>query len=212
MARFNKEEIDRYFDYGIFVKERILWLGSTDTEDGEETGTNYEMCENFIKGITFLARMSEDQITIQMNNIGGDWNHGMAIYDVIRACRSHITIIAYGYACSMGSVILQAGDERILAPDCDVMIHDGKDGFEGDAKSFENWAEHSKVIRKRMYEIYLQRIKEKHPNGKWGLKKIEELCSHDKILTAQEAVDLGLADSIFELIEFDNKPRGNNGL
>jgi len=206
MPRFNKEEIDRYFDYGIFVKERILSLESLSSDDDEgESGTDYEMFSNFIKGLTFLSRLSEDPITVQMNNRGGDWFHGMAIYDAIRACRCHITIIAYAYCCSMGSVIFQAGDHRIITPDCVLMVHDGTEDLSGPTRSVENWAVYSKVLRQRMYEIYLARIKAKKPKSKWTLKKIEDLCTHDRIFTAQKAVDIGLADQVLELFEPEHK-------
>jgi len=205
MARFNKEEIDRYFDYGIFVKERILSLESLSDNDDVESGTNYEMFSNFIKGLTFLSRLSENPITVQMNNLGGDWFHGMAIYDAIRACRCHITIIAYGYCCSMGSIIFQAGDHRIIAPDCVLMVHDGTDDLSGTAKSVENWAAYGKTIRQRMYDIYLSRIKAKKPRSNWTIKKVEQLCSHDTIYTAEQTVELGLADQILELFEPEHK-------
>lgn len=205
MARYNKEEIDRYFDYGIFVKERILALESLSADEDGESGTDHEMFGHFIKGLTFLSRLSEDPITVQMNNLGGDWFHGMAIYDAIRACRCYVTIISYGYCCSMGSIIFQAGDHRIIAPDCVMMIHDGSDGFAGIAKSFEAWGAYSKVVRQRMYEIYLTRIKAKKPKSKWTLRKIEELCSHDRIYTAEQAVEIGLADGLLELFATDHK-------
>jgi ATP-dependent protease ClpP protease subunit len=60
-----------------------------------------------------------------------------------------------------------------------------------------------------MYEIYLNRIKSKKPKSKWTLKKVEELCSHDKIFTPEQAIDIGLADAMIELIEIDHKPREN---
>lgn len=206
MARHNKEELDRYFDYGIFVKERILILGSLSCDgEGGESGTDYQMFGNFIKGLTFLAKLSEEPITIQMNNLGGDYLHGMAIYDAIRACKCNITIIAYGYCCSMGSIIFQAGDHRVIAPHCVMMIHDGTDSFSGSAKSFENWAEYGKVTRQKMYDIYLARIKAKKPRSQWTLKKVEDLCSHDTIYLAEQAVDLGLADCCLELFETNHK-------
>jgi len=59
------------------------------------------------------------------------------------------------------------------------MIHDGYDGFTGIPKSFESWGEESKFIRHRMYQIYYEKMKIANP--KITLKKIEELCSHDRI-------------------------------
>jgi len=197
----SREDLDRYFEYGIYPQKRILDLLSV-SED-EESGTDHKMFERFLKGITYLDSLSNKSITVQMNNIGGDWYHGMAIYNLIRACRCHVTIIAYAHACSMGSVILQAADTRIIAPDCVTMIHDGMDSLDGSQKSVENWAKEGKHIRKRMYDIYFERMKAAKP--RITLKKIEELCSHDTIFNAQQAVDVGLADWVLESLEDPKK-------
>lgn len=87
----------------------------------------------------------------------------MAIYDIIRLSPSHIYGTAWGYATSMGSIILQAFDTRIITPNCVLMIHDGKDSLTGTPKSVEAWAKQSKKIRKRTYEIYFTRMKAAKP-------------------------------------------------
>ena len=47
-----------------------------------------------------------------------------------------------------------------------------------------------------MYEIYLSRMKPAKP--RITIKKIEELCSHDTIFTAEETVNYGLADWVLD--------------
>lgn len=193
----SREDLDRYFEYGIYPQKRTLYLGSTNEE--EDTGTDHKMFEYFLKGLTYLDAQNKKSITIYMNNLGGDWYHGMGIYDAIRACGCHITIISYGYACSMGSIILQAADTRIIAPHCVVMIHDGTDFISGTQKAVENWAKHGRDTRKRMYEIYLERMKLAKP--RLTLKKIEEICAHDTIYSAHQAVTMGLADWVMETMD-----------
>lgn len=203
MPRYHKDDIDKYFDYNIFVPRRMLYLGSTARlDDNQESGTDHEMFEYFLKGLTFLESTNDEKpIIVHMNNPGGSWYHGMAIYNAIRACQCHITIVAYGHAMSMGSVILQAADTRIIAEDCTLMIHDGEEGLFGTPKTVEAWAKYSKKIRERMYRIYYKRMKVK--KKRITMKKIEEMCSHDNIFSAQESVALGLADSIMESIEIE---------
>ncbi len=199
MPRYTKEDLDRYFDYNIFPPKRILYIGSHSDLEGEESGVNYEMFECFLKGLTYLDSIADNPIIIHMNTAGGDWYHGMAMFRAIRACRSHVTIIAWGYACSMGSIILQAADTRIIVKDCVVMIHDGSDGMHGDTKSFEAWGKQSERIRKDMYRIYLERMKASDP--KVTIKKVEDMCSHDRIFTPEEAVSIGLADWTMDTFE-----------
>ena len=197
MAKQFKEDIDRYFDYSCYAPGRFLYLGSTNAETEEgESGTDCEMAEYFIKGLTYLESVNKKPITVYANNLGGDWYHGMAIYDAIRASNCHIAMIALGYACSMGSIILQAADTRIISPSCVFMIHDGTEAISGHPTDVVRWANQIPKIRERMYEIYKQRMKVKNP--RITLKQIEKLCDHDTIYSAKEAVEKGFADWVLE--------------
>ena len=202
MANYIKEDIDRWFDYSYLSSKRMIHVGSHDAEmeSGEgESGTDCQMSEFFIKAITHLNRISSQPIIIHMNNLGGDWFHGMSMYDAIRASTAHVYGICWGHAMSMGSIIVQACDSRIVAPHCTFMIHDGFEALSGTCKTVEAWAKYTAKLRQRMYEIYLQRMKAAKP--RINLKKIEDLCNHDTIFTAEEAVDQGLADWVLETLD-----------
>lgn len=197
-----KDDIDRWFDYSYLSTKRMIHVGSHDAEmqSGEgESGTDCQMSEFFIKAMVHLNGVSSKPIFIHMNNLGGDWFHGMSMYDAIRASTAHVYGIMWGHAMSMGSIIVQACDSRIIAPHCTFMIHDGTESLNGTCKAVESWAKYTKRTRERMYEIYLSRMKAKKP--RITLKKIEAMCSHDTILTAEEAVENGLADWILETMQ-----------
>jgi ATP-dependent Clp endopeptidase proteolytic subunit ClpP len=199
MARVTKDDIDKFFDYDIDLTNRTLYVGSVSvTDDGDESGVDAIMAERVIKALHLLEAQGpqgDKPITIIMNNPGGDWYHGMAIYDAIKSCKNHITIKVFGMAMSMGSIILQAADERILAPNAKVMIHYGYMGMPANhTKIFQKWAEETKRINHQMVDIYMEKILSKNPN--FQRKKLIKMCNFDTILTAQEAVNLGLADSI----------------
>lgn len=194
MARINKESIDRLYDYDIHVESRTVYMGSTEVDlDGNESGTDPKMAERIIKALHLLDQKNEP-ITIIMNNPGGDWYAGMAIYDAIRACQSEITIKVFGMAMSMGAIILQSADNRVLTTNSKVMIHYGFAGMEGHTKTFQKWAEEYKKIDNEMEIILLDKIKEKHPT--FTLDQLKNLLDHDTILSAKEAINLGLADEI----------------
>jgi len=199
MGNYAKEDIDRWFDYSYLSSLRMIHVGSHDAgiscDDGE-SGTDCQMSEFFIKAILHLNRISKKPIFVHMNNLGGDWYHGMAMYDAIRASRAHVYGICWGYAMSMGSIIIQACDSRIVAPHCTFMVHDGFENLSGTCRSVEAWAKNTAKLRKRMYQIYLNRVKQAKP--RMTLDKIENLCSHDTILSANEAVSFGLADWVLE--------------
>lgn len=163
MAGIGRENIDRWFDLNLDVDNRTLFMGSMgyDYEGGGESGVDNFMAEYFIKGMHVLNSKNDKPITIIMNNPGGDWYHGMAIYDTIKHSKSHCTIKVYGHAMSMGSIILQAADVRIMMPNSRFMIHYGYNGSYGHAKIFERWADEGKRLTLDMENIYLDRIMEK---------------------------------------------------
>jgi ATP-dependent Clp protease, protease subunit len=203
--RFVREESDRFHDYSLYIPARTVYMGSEGYDgDGGESGVDGLMAERMIKNLSILDAMSEDPIMIIMNNVGGDFYHGMAIYDAIKACRGEVTIKVYGHAMSMGAAILQAADHRILAPNSRFMIHYGTMGL-GDthARIFEKWAEESKKMNVEYENILLNKIHEKHPD--FPRRRLQKMLDYDTILTAQETISFGLADSI---IGQEEEPHG----
>lgn len=185
MSRLNRESIDRFFDYDIHVETRTVFI--SDVADDGEIGPH--LAERVIKSLHLLSAANKDPIRIILNTFGGDWYSGIAIYDAIKSCECHVTIEVYGAAMSMGSIILQAADERIVHENSTIMVHDGSDFFDGHARNMEKWAEYSKSIRQKMYQIYADRTGKSI--GFW-----EKKCTLDMILTAKQAKELGLVDRI----------------
>lgn len=195
MGKVNRDDVDKFHDYSIYIPKRTLFMGSEEVSlEHGESGTDSAMAERTIKNLTILEGMNSDPITIIMNNIGGDFNHGLAIYDAIKTCKSHVTIKAIGNVMSMGSIIFQAADERLMAPHASQMIHYGTWEFSGHSKTGQKWAKDNEKLDLWMEEMYLAKIKEKDP--KFLLKKLRKMLDHDTFLTAEESVAIGLADKI----------------
>jgi len=188
-VRLNRDDIDKLYDYGIHIPTKtLITVGETDEI----------VAENIMKGLHILDQVRpEEPITIHLNNVGGDEHHGLAIYDSIRACKSDVIIIGKGNVHSMGSVIFQAGDLRIMAPNAKQLIHYGTPlhaDSELHAKSQYNWTEECKKFSAWMELMYLAKIHDKQPEFK--LKRLQKMLNFDTILSAQESVELGLADKI----------------
>jgi ATP-dependent Clp protease protease subunit len=194
MPKHAKESVDRFFDYDIYVEARTLYFGSVESDlNGEESGVDAALANRIIKGLRFLQNLSHEPITIIMNTYGGSWYHGLGIYDAIRASPCIVRIEVLGAAMSMGAVILQAADERILHPNSTIMIHDGTEDEMPSSmtpKTFQAWAEESKRNLRRSYQILASRSHNK------DLKYWELRCCSDYILTAEQAVAEGLADYV----------------
>lgn len=194
-------DLSDYFEYGIDVAHRVIYMGSVSyTFDDSETGVDHLMAEKVIKSLTVLdlqAPEGDKPITIIMNNPGGDVYHGMAIYDAIKSCKNEVNIIVYGHATSMGAIILQAADKRILAPNCVVMVHDGTDGYSDHTQNVLRRAKEAKRIIKMIDEIFYNRMVKKNP--KITRKDVRNMQLFDTWFSAKDAIAKGLADAILSV-------------
>ncbi len=198
MGSILRDDVDKFFDYGINIPTRTLYIGSTSYIDNDdESGVDHEMAERAVKGIHLLdshAKNGDKPFTIIMNNPGGDWYHGIAIYDAIITSRNHITVKVYGHAMSMGAVILQAADERLIAPNARLMVHYGTMGGEAHTKTYQSWAKEAAFIDGVQEDIFLDQIRQKHL--KFTRKKLQTIMNFDSFFSAREAIEMGLADKI----------------
>lgn len=191
--RRQRDDINRFFEYDVDINTRTVYLGSYGGEGDAEVDSR--MAERAIKALHLLDSQNRKAITIILNSTGGDVYHGMSVYDAIKACKSKVTIKVMGQAMSMGAVILQAGHKRLIAPNARVMIHYGSMGLEPNhSKIFKKWADECARLDVEMENLLLERIKQTNP--RFTRKKLQELCNFDTIMTASEAVQLGLADGI----------------
>lgn len=192
--KINRSDFSKFHDYGAYIPKRIVYFGSEIDIEGTEEGVDYASTKKVIKNLLVLNTINHKIITLYINTPGGCWYNGMAIYDIIKSIKSPIKAIGAGQIMSMGTIIFQACKYRYLLKNSTFMIHDGYEGTTGEAKTFEAWADFSKKQRKYMYEIYLTQIQKKHK--KFTIERVENLCNHDKIMDASDAVRLGLADKV----------------
>lgn len=188
------DDIYRFHDYGIYMPTRTIYIGSESYEDESESGTDGAMVERTVKNLHVLDHLSQDPINIVMNNLGGDEYACFAIIDAINSCKANVTITAVGHAMSAGSLILQAADERVMAPLAVQMIHYGTWFCSDHSKTFQQWAKEGERIDQWMEQYYLERIREKKP--RFLIKTLRDMLDHDTFLTARESKDLGLCDRI----------------
>jgi ATP-dependent Clp protease protease subunit len=189
--------IELFHENNLYLNTRTVYFGG-DTWNEDEVTSN--TVAQVIKNLQILEYQSPgEKINLILNSCGGSWADGIGLYDMIRALKSPVIIIGIGKIYSMGSIIIQAGDYRVVTKHTTTLIHDGTDGYVGTPKSFEAWGNQSKITRQQSYQIYYEQMVKKNP--KITLKKIEEMCSHDTILSAEETVNLGLADCIMEDVE-----------
>jgi ATP-dependent Clp protease protease subunit len=183
--------------YSRLMRERIILL----------EGEVHDQMANLIVG-QLLYLESEDpgkDITVFINSPGGAVTAGLAIYDAMQFIKPDVATYVLGQACSMGSFLAQAGapGKRFVLPEARTMIHRVSSGtpgtrgsvhvqelqFEDSKRAFEE----SQRVNKRLTELYV-----KHNSAGKTFEEMFNAMKFDTFLSAQEAVDYGLADKIVE--------------
>jgi ATP-dependent Clp protease protease subunit len=186
--------------YDIFsrlLKERIIMLNGP-VEDG--------MANLVVAQLLFLESENPDKdINLFINSPGGVITAGMAIYDTMQFIKPDISTIVMGQACSMGSFLAQAGakGKRLVLPESRTMIHRVSSGTPATRGSvhvqelqFEDATRHfneSKYLNQRLTELYVR-----HNTAGKTYEELFNTMKFDTFLSAQEAVDAGLADEIVD--------------
>ena len=195
------------------IKNRELYLHGYVGNTDEDPGVEYRMAAQFYKNMRILDANSQEPIIIHMFSEGGEWDAGMAMFDAITLCRSYVTIVAYGQASSMSSIILQAADRRVMTPNAHFMAHYGSVDCGGDHLSAHNYAKVDKKNTETMMDIYSagcvkgKYFKESYTDinqdkVKNYLKR--KLKDGDWYLDAHEAVYYGFADAVLDTRKLSN--------
>lgn len=133
------------------MKDSSNWATNT-VSIGEVYGSSVSMTIDTLRRIQ-RTRPGEP-VRLEINSPGGSVIDGFALYDVLqelRAAGHHVTTVTYGYAASMGGVLLQAGDVRAASPNAWVMVHELSHGTIGKVSEMKD----SVATDERMYSQLL---------------------------------------------------------
>ncbi|GAB3944917.1 ATP-dependent Clp protease proteolytic subunit [Corynebacterium tapiri] len=172
--------------YSKLFEERIIFLGT----QVDDTSANDIMAQLLV-----LESQDPDRdITMYINSPGGSFTALMAIYDTMQYVRPDVQTVCLGQAASAAAVLLAAGapGKRALLPNSRVLIHQpATQGTQGQVSDLEIQAAEIERMRHQM-ETTLARHTGKTP------EQVREDTDRDKILTAEEAVEYGIVDQVFE--------------
>ena len=169
--------------FSRLMMDRIIFLG---------VGIDNDVANIVQAQLLFLESTdSAADIQIYINSPGGIVYAGLGIYDTMQLVSPDVATICTGMAASMAAVLLTAGakGKRSALPHSRVMIHQPLGGAEGQASDIEIAAKQIKQLKGELYEIIA-----KH-SGK-SLECIEKDADRDYWMTAQQAVEYGMVDSI----------------
>ena len=175
---------ERSYDiYSRLLKDRIIFLG----EEVNDVTANLIVAQ-------MLHLEAEDpgkDIQLYINSPGGSVTAGWAIYDTMHYIKCDVSTICMGLAASMGAFLLAGGTKgkRMALPNAEIMIHQPSGGAKGQATEIKIVADMNLKTRKRLNE-------ELAKNTGQPIEVIEVDTERDNYMSAQEALEYGLIDSV----------------
>ena len=171
--------------YNRLLKERIIWLGSEVRDENANA-----ICAQML---LLAAEDPEKDIFLYINSPGGSITAGMAIYDTMQFIQPDVATVAMGMAASMGQFLLSSGakGKRFATPHARVMMHQPSGGIGGTATDVRINAELILHMKRVLAELIAEQT------GK-SVEQINQDSDRDRWFTAQEALEYGFIDHVYE--------------
>lgn len=190
MVPYVIEQTDRgersYDIFSRMLSERIIFLG-------EEVSD--ALAGVVVAQMLFLEAQDPDKdIRLYINSPGGSVTAGFAIYDTMQYIKCDVSTICVGLAASFGAFLLAGGarGKRMALANSEIMIHQpavyGK-GIQGQVSDIKIMSEHLQKNRRRLNGILAE-------NTGHTVEEIERDTERDNFMSAKEALEYGLIDSI----------------
>ena len=177
---------ERSYDiYSRLLKDRVVFLGS-EIDD--------QVANAVVAQLLFLETDNPDaDINLYINSPGGSVTAGMAIFDTMNYIKCPVRTVCIGMAASMGAFLLMAGEKgkRLALPNSEVMIHQPSGGASGQSTDVTIHAEWLLRTKNKMNGLMAQMTGQ-------PLEKIAHDVERDCFMSAQEALEYGIIDEIYQ--------------
>jgi ATP-dependent Clp protease protease subunit len=190
---------ERAYDiYSLLLKERIVFMGMP---------INDQIANLVVAQLLFLDREDPDRrIQMYINSPGGVVYSGLAIYDTMQQINAEVSTTAVGLTASFGTVLLTAGTHgmRMGLPNATIHMHQPLGGAQGQASDIVIQANEIVRLKERLNDIFVRHT------GK-PKEVIERDTDRDIYLSATQAVEYGLIDSVLDLTAEKEKEKEKVG-
>ncbi|WP_017324679.1 ATP-dependent Clp protease proteolytic subunit [Synechococcus sp. PCC 7336] len=170
--------------YSRLLLERIIFIG----EEIDDMTANAVVAQMLYMDSSDAGK----DILMYINSPGGSVTAGLAIYDTMQHIKSDVATVCVGLAASMGAFLLAAGAEgkRVALPNSRIMIHQPSGGgMRGQASDLAIQAKEVLRVKTRLNSILAKHTKQ-------PLEKVERDVERDFYLSAEEAKDYGIVDTV----------------
>ena len=150
-------------------------------------------CNTISAQLLYLSSIDGRDINLYINSPGGSVVNGLSVIDVMNYIPNSISTTCIGMAASMGAVLLSCGDrgKRYTLPHGRIMIHQVSTQMAGTVSDIEIEFNETLRCKRELYTILAK-------NTGHSYEEIEKLCDRNNWFVGQEAVELGIVDSVLE--------------
>ena len=170
--------------YNKMFEDRIIFLG-VQVDDASANDVMAQL-------LTLESADPDRDIIMYINSPGGSFTAMTAIYDTMQYIRPDISTVCLGQAASAAAVLLAGGSpgKRMALPHSRIIIHQpATEGGYGQGSDIEIQAR--EILRMRSQ---LEELTAKHSGQ--PLEKVRKDIDRDKIMTATEAKEYGIVDTV----------------
>jgi len=179
----NKSKIQDAIDSKLIEERKVFLWGMVDDKSAKHV----------VDRLMYLDALETKDIHLYINSPGGYVTSGFAVYDCMKSLKSDVSTICTGFAASMGSILLSAGEKgkRFIQPHARVMIHQPSGGARGVASDIEITAQ--EILKTK--ELSAQILAD---NCGQPFEKIMKDFNRDHWMGAEESVAYGIVDKILK--------------
>lgn len=181
LVRSEKDGAADLYIYGDIYEGAHVWNAFTGVDCGTDS----------LELVDALNQLPAEvgEVNVHINSYGGDVSEGVAIYTALRNCGRTVNTYVDGFACSIASVVLMAGERRVMGPASLVMVHDPWMKATGNAEELRKAAEDLDVIGQASRAAYMGRVA-------ISAEELDRLMREETWLGAERAVEYGFATEV----------------
>ncbi len=179
----SENKVQNAIDSKLIEERKVFLWGQVDDDSAKHV----------VDRLLYLDALSSKTIHLYVNSPGGYVTSGFAIYDCMKSIKSPVSTICTGFAASMGSIILSAGEKgkRFIQPHARVMIHQPSGGARGQASDIEITAKEIVLTKELSAQILAD-------NCGQTFDKIMKDFNRDHWMGADESVAYGIVDAVLK--------------
>ena len=167
---------------------------NSDIDSSSAFNLNKELrnMENKLKLTSALLNIEPLPIYLHLTTNGGSIHSAFSIIDCMNSLTLPIYTVIDGFVASAGTIISVCGTKRYMGKNAYMLIHELRSGVWGKMTYIEEEIGNFKKVQEHLMDIYVDKTS-------LTQKKLIKILKKDVEWNAEEAINFGLVDDIYQL-------------